>query len=330
MLQLKNNTPFSAAFALFPNEQGVDTLYTMVKATFNIGQQWTLAEKQLAPQKEDIFWGEPGDSSLRLASDYHTGKATSDIIMTGAACAPEQQQVRQMDVSVSVGSVSKRIRVFGDRQWNQGLITAPVPFANMPLVYERAFGGVDVVEGKIRSAEERNPVGIGFAGKKSQSDMSGIALPNLECPNQLIQYYDDIPMPVCFGSIAPYWPQRAGLAGTYDELWQNNRAPYLPEDYSPRFLNSALPDLLYPGFLQGGELVNITGMHPLGELNFNLPVLKLRNKIHFESSEIAFDFTLETLLLDPNQLQLSMVWRSAFSCDKKALSVKQITVSMMR
>ena len=99
MLQLKNNTPFSAAFTLFPNEQGVDTLYSIVKATFKIGQQWTLVEKQLEPQKEDIFWGEPGKSSLCLASDYHTGKATSDIIMTGAACAPEKQQVRQMGVN---------------------------------------------------------------------------------------------------------------------------------------------------------------------------------------------------------------------------------------
>lgn len=330
MLQLKNNTPFAAAFTLFPNEQGVDTLYTMVKATFKIGQQWTLVEKQLEPQKEDVFWGEPGQSSLRFASDFHTGKASTDILMTGSACAPENQSVRQMDVSLSVGSVSKKIRVFGDRQWNQGLITSPQPFTVMPLVYERAFGGVDIVEDQVRSAEARNPVGTGFAGKKSQSEMNGIALPNLECPDQLIQYHDDLPVPACFGPIAPHWQPRAASAGTYDELWQTTRAPYLPEDYHPRFMNVAHPDLICANFLKGGEAVKITGMHPLGELNFNLPILKLRNKIHMEDSEISFDFTLETVLLDPNQLQLSMVWRSAFACDKKALKVKQVTVSMMR
>ncbi len=330
MLQLKNNTPFAAAFALFPNEQGVDTLYTMVKATFNIGQQWTLAESQLEPQKEDVFWGEPGKSSLRLASDFHIGKATTDIVMTGLACALEKQAVRQMDVSLSVGSVGKTIRVFGDRQWNQGLITSPQPFTTMPLVYERAFGGVDIAEGKIRLGEERNPVGGGFSGNKSRSEMDGVALPNLECPNQLIQYHDDIPIPACFGPIAPHWQPRAASAGTYDELWQTNRAPYLPEDYHPRFMNIAHSDLIYPSFLQGGEPVKITGMHPLGELNFNLPILKLRNKIQIEDSEISFNFNCETLLLDPNQLQLSMVWRSAFACDKKALKVKQISVSMMR
>ncbi len=330
MLQLKNNTPFAAAFTLFPNEQGVDTLYTMVKATFKIGQQWTLVEQQPEPQKEDVFWGEPGQSSLHFASDFHTGKASTDVLMTGSACAPEKQSVRQMDVSLSVGGVSKKIRVFGDRQWNQGLITSPQPFTVMPLVYERAFGGVDIIEGQVRAGEMRNPVGVGFAGKKSQSEMNGIALPNLECPNQLIQYHDDLPVPAGFGPIAPHWQPRAALAGTYDELWQTTRAPYLPEDYHPRFMNVAHPDLICANFLKGGEPVRITGMHPLGELNFNLPILKLRNKILMEGSEISFDFTLETVLLDPNQLQLSMVWRSAFECDKKALKVKQVTVSMTR
>lgn len=330
MLQLKNNTPFAAAFALFPNEQGVDTLYTMVKATFIIGQQWTLAESQPDPQKEDIFWGEPGLSSVRLASDYHTGKPTSDIVVTGLACAPEQQLVRQMDVSVSVGSVSKKIRVFGNRQWSHGQITSPEPFTTMPLVYERAFGGEDVVDGQVRASDSRNPIGLGFVGKKSLSDFSGTMLPNLECPSQLIQYYDDQPIPACFGAIARHWQPRAAYAGTYDELWQTTRAPYLPEDYHPRFMNVAHPDLIYPGFLQGGEPVKIIGMHPLGELNFNLPIVKLRNKIQMEDSEISFNFDCETLLLDSNQLQLSMVWRSAFACDKKALKVKQISVSMMR
>jgi len=330
MLQLKNNTPFSAAFALFPNEHGIDTLYTMVKATFKIGQQWTLAEQQLEPQKKDVYWGEPTESSLRLASDFHTGKASTDIIMTGMACAHQQQPVRQMDVQLSVGSVNKRIRVFGDRQWDQGRVSTPEPFNTMPLVYERAFGGKDQRDEKVFATEERNPVGLGFAGKKTEFEMNGVLLPNLECPNQLIQYYDDTPIPACFGPTAGHWQPRVASAGTYDELWQNNRAPYLPEDYHPRFMNAAHADLMYPHFLQGGEPVNIIGMHPLGELNFNLPIVKLRNKIQLEASEISFDFILETLLLDPNQLQLSMVWRSAFECDKKALKVKQITVSMMR
>src|SRR5688572_5320520 len=190
MLQLKNNTPFATAFAIFPNENGVDTLYIMVKATFVIGVQWTLAKAQIPLQQGDEYWGEPAKSSVRISSDYHIGKPATDIVMMGAACAPEQRPVRQMDVGLQVGSLSKVVRVFGDRVWNQGQITQPEPFVTMPLVYERAFGGQDLIEGgKLRDAEVNNPVGCGFAGKKNPQEMQGLPLPNIEDPDYLIRDY---------------------------------------------------------------------------------------------------------------------------------------------
>jgi hypothetical protein len=330
MLQLKNNTPFSAAFALFPNEQGVDTLYTMVKATFQIGPQWTLAKAQLKPQQGDEYWGEPETSSLRAASDYHIGKASTDILMSGYAVAPHEQPVRQLDVKLSVGAISKTARVFGDRIWDRGFISPPQVFTRMPLVYERAFGGKDLWDKQVRSSEARNPVGCGYAGKKSAEDMQGMSLPNIECPHELINHYNDCPVPTGFGPLAPGWSSRAQYAGTYDDRWKEERAPYLPDDFNLRFLNTAAPDLIYPGFLQGGETVSISGMHPNGDLEFNLPYVKLRNKITLADTEKSFDFVLETLSLDPNQLQLSMSWRSAFVCDKQALKISQIQVSLAR
>ena len=41
MPQLNNISPFAASTALFPNEDAVDTLYVIVKATFNIGKALT-------------------------------------------------------------------------------------------------------------------------------------------------------------------------------------------------------------------------------------------------------------------------------------------------
>lgn len=330
MLQLKNNTPFAAAIALFPNEQGVDTLYTMVKASFRIGQQWTLVEEQLPPQQEDVHWGEPGTSSLRYASDYHTGKSATDIVLQGFACAPQQQAVRQLDVKLAVGSRTKNIRVFGDRFWDNGNITTPEPFTTMPLVYERAFGGMDIVDGLVRSAEARNPVGLGFCGKKKGADLDRFALPNLESPHELITSITDTPAPTCFGPIAASWQPRLSYAGTYDERWQQNRAPFLPDDYNPRFMNSAHPDLIYPAFMQGGEPISITGMHPAGDLNFTLPSIVLRNRVELGNQVVKGEFMLESVILEPNQLQLSMVWRSAFVCDKKAQKIDHIVVNMLR
>jgi hypothetical protein len=331
MLQLKNNTPFTAAFSIFPNEKAVDTLYIMVKATFLIGEQWTLANSQSPFHQSDEYWGEPVKSSLRLSSDYHIGKSATDILMIGSAFAPDQRPVRQMDVGIQIGSVSKVVRVFGDRFWNHDQITQPEPFVTMPLVYERAFGGQDLINGEmLRDTETRNPVGRGFVGQKHHSELNDFPLPNLECPDNLIRHYRDRPEPACFAPIAPNWQPRVGYAGTYDEAWQQMRAPYLPDDYNPRFMNVAPSDLIYPGYLCGGEAVRIIGMHPQGDLGFALPYVKLTNKVQVSGQEMTSPFFIETLLLDPNHRQLSMVWRAALPCDKKITKIRQISVSLSR
>src|SRR5690625_5122099 len=126
--------------------------------------------------------------------------------------------------------------------------------------------------------------------------MEGQLLPNLEDPANLIQSVDDCPEPACFGFRAPNWQPRAGFAGTYDQHWQERRAPYLPDDYNSRFCNAAHPDLIYPGYLQGGEPVEITNMHPEGKLKFTLPYLKLvardRKSTRLNSSHVAISYAV--------------------------------------
>jgi hypothetical protein len=330
MLQLENKTPFAANMALFPNEHGVDTLYVIVKASFNIGDKWTLLEKQSPPVEADIYYGEPESSSLQYASDYHVGKPSTDIIMNGLACAPDKQEVTQMDVQLQVGNLGKKIRVFGSRQWDQGRITAPQPFTTMPMVYEKSYGGMHIIDGEIDSSEKRNPIGVGYSGNRSASEMTGVFLPNLEDPDNLIRTFDDAPNPACFGFLCPGWEPRVKYVGTYDELWQTERAPYLPEDFDKRFFNIAHPDLVATGYLKGGEDVFISGMHPDGNINFKLPSVSLGAAVHIANKEHSSPFNLETVLLEPNKLQLSMVWRAAYTCDKKALKIKSIKVSLKR
>jgi hypothetical protein len=138
-----------------------------------------------------------------------------------------------------------------------------------------------------RDAETKNPVGRGFVGQKHTTELNGFPLPNLECPDNLIRDYRDRPAPACFAPIAPNWQPRAGFAGTYDDIWQQTRAPYLPDDYNPRFMNVAPPDLIYPGYLQGGEAVRIIGMHPAGDLGCSLPYVNLSNKVLVAGQEMT-------------------------------------------
>ena len=330
MLQLNNSTPFAADMALFPDEQGIDTLYLIVKASFKIGQQWVLADKQVPPVEIDEYWGEPENSSLKYASDYHTGKPTTDILMVGSACPPNGEAVKQLDVSLSVGPVRKTIRVFGHREWLDGRVTEPQPFQTMPVVYERAFGGVHEVEGQVASLESRNPVGCGYAGKRSVEEMNGMPLPNLEDPDNLICQYTDQPQPSCFAPHSPNWLPRQAHAGTYDEAWQQQRAPYLPFDFNKQFFNMAHSDLVCPGYLRGGEAVHITNMHSAGDLQFNLPQINLVSRVSLDKGEQNPSFNLETLIIEPNDLNLRMVWRAAMKCDKKVLKINEINIALSR
>lgn len=330
MLQLKNNTPFAAGFALFPDIQGRDTLYLMVKATFLIGKKWLLADQQLPLSQGDEYWGEPGISSLKDINEYHIGKPATDILMYGLACSRDERPVRQMDVGLGVGVIHKVARVFGERYWQSQQISTPAPFVNMPLVYERSFGGQDLVDGQIRASELRNPVGKGFCGKKMTVNIEGMLLPNIESPINLIGHWHDTPAPIGFGPLAPNWNPRAGLGGTYDQDWQTQRAPYLPDDYDPGFLNAAPLDQIYPGFLQGGEPIQIVGMHPDGDFQFNLPYVGLSNKTIIKDELFSAPFHLETLSLYPNQKTLAMTWRAAIPCFRGSTSVQQIIINLTR
>lgn len=331
MLQLKNQTPFAAQIALFADRYGVETLYIIVKAVFNIGPKWTLADEQLPPLAEDEYWGDdPTTSSIKKASDFHIGKPASDIILIGHAQAADGRAVTQMDVACNVGAVSKTLRVFGEREWRDGEISSPQPFDRMPLVFERAFGGVHRDGDCVIDSEDRNPVGCGFAGERKAAQLNGEPLPNIEDPESLMRSQGDRPVPAGFGIIAPTWLPRKSYAGTYDETWQKKRSPYLPEDFDPRFFNMAHPDLIYPGYLQGGEPVEISGMSPHGPLAFNLPVVNLSSEVMIGGNKESPGFNLETAMIDTDMMTLELCWRAAMPCDKRALKISQVKINLAR
>ena len=118
--------------------------------------------------------------------------------------------------------------------------------------------------------------------------------------------------------------------GTYDEAWQSNRAPYLPEDFDMRFFNAAHQDLIYPGYIKGGEAVHITHMHPEGGLHFELPRVALSAKVIIGDQVEQPVLNMETLILDPNYLRVEMVWKTKVPCDKKSLKIREINLSLKR
>ena len=332
MLQVVNLTPFQALLLVLPNEQGVECAYAIIKATFTIAPRVAPAEEQLPIVLADEFWGDPAASSLKYASDITLLKPAADVLLVGSAQAPRGKPVPQLDVRLRVGNLSKTIRVFGDRTWKEGIfspqMTAPEPFLTMPLTYERAFGGTDLsLQDKgIIEAEARNPVGVGFRGRKTNLPIGGARLPNLEDPGRLIAGLNDRPSPVGFGAICGHWEPRRSYAGTYDEAWQQGRCPYLPLDLDPRFFEVAPPGQVAQGYLQGGEPVEIENASPSGRLGFNLPRQRFRVTYTIEGEDLDRVPNLDTLTLEPDENRFTMVWRTVVPCDKKSLKVRQILV----
>ncbi|HEY5809803.1 MAG TPA: DUF2169 domain-containing protein, partial [Povalibacter sp.] len=239
----------------------------------------------------------------------------TDVVMLGHACATAPNTT-QMRVGIRIGPMTKLVRVVGDRflarRSGATSVSDPRPFERIPLVYERAFGGWDRRgdDAAQHRCEPRNPVGMGFRTPAISSD-DQVALPNIEYEDQLLRAYGDTPAPAGFGFMAPNWAPRSAYGGTYDAAWDSQRKPLLPADFDRRFFNAASPGLIAPGYLRGDESVVVIGASPHGRVGFDLPaiappecVVELRGR-----RRIPLQTMLDTVIVDMDQLHLSLLWR---------------------
>lgn len=333
MWAIENQTPFAAERAWVRDKNGAEVWLVAVRGTFTIFPDGTLeiAEEQndvcLAPQ----FIGEPGQSSLLYESDLQHTKPQTDVMLHGHAYAPAGKYVSQTDVGIRVGNISKKLCVFGDRTWQKGLlgmkISRPEPFEKMPIVYERAFGGWDQKSEnpKKHSWDPRNPVGTGFAVEAKH--LVGQKLPNIEYPGSLISSWKKRPVPAGFGPIAGHWQPRLQFAGTYDQKWQDEKLPLLPDDFDERFHLCSPSDQQAAGYLQGGELAEIFNLTPDGHLKFRLPVVKLHFNTNFGRERIAHSASIHSVIIEPDYPRLIMVWHTMLPCHTKVLKLETTTIT---
>ncbi len=336
MLQLRNGSPFAVEMFGLPDAKGIDTLYVVVKGSFQCTPSGlTLAAEQCPVTLTDQYWGEPGESSLRYPSEAHLDKPGTDVLVLGDACAPDQRPTECLDIGVSIAGRRCDARVYGDRYWTEGLgglrPSGAKPFVRMPVVYERAFGGTDATdpEQEIYRAEPRNPVGRGFVGKRPTGELLGQPAPNIEDPRHPIGDPSARIVPVGFGPVAPSWQPRAGYGGTYDEAWRRTVAPHLPADFDPRFFNTAAAPLVFADNLVGGEPVVLRGFHPRGVQRWTLPSCELSIEVTVAGNVESIAARLETVLLEPTDERLTLSWRASFPADRTMLRVEQVAISLL-
>jgi len=333
MWQIDNRTPFAAERTWVAGPDGAAIWILAVKCTFDVLPDGTTGVSGEQPPvvrvPEYLNPSEPTRSSLKYDSDLVQTKITTDIILLGHAYAPQGRPVTDLDIGFRVGPVVKRLHVTGDRVWQGSDASSPRAFLKMPLTYERSFGGFDP---QSRDTPEpqwdvRNPVGTGFA--VSASRLTGLKLPNVEYPDRLVRNWDDRPPPAGTGPICAHWEPRARLAGTYDDKWQHERFPLLPDDFDDRHYQCAPADQQPPHFLTGGEPVALINLDPTGDLRFELPHVFLRFETRFYTGERQEHDPpkLHTVIIEPDLRRVSLVWHSDLPCHGKRGTLRSTEIT---
>ena len=244
-------------------------------------------------------------------------KARGEVLVHGSCYAPGGVPVPSSTVRVCVAvadadadarpMMEKKLTVFGDRYWegtasrgptedpvpSTSRATAPVPFTEMPIKWERAFGG---------PAYKKNPLGRGIDRVDTGDDIWRVPLPNVELPSSLVLSSSQRPEPAGFGPLDVSWPQRQSLAGTYDQRWLEEDFPGYARDTDVAFFNLAQPDQRIDGVFRGDEDYLLENMHPTTALvRGRLPGAAARVLLQRKGSENLEEvkMTLDTLVFLP-------------------------------
>jgi hypothetical protein len=210
-----------------------------------------------------------------------------------------------------VAGLEKVLVVHGTRVYYRGALgwstTSPRPFTTQPIHYEWAYGGVDLAHPnpKKHRIDARNPVGRGFVAHGSHVENTVAHAVEYPTGNAAAAG------PAGFGPLDRPWSPRCELAGTYDARWESSKKPLLPDDYDPRFAQSAPVDQRPAKPLRGGEPVGIVNMTPEGALKFDLPKIFLALRTRFGSRAEEHRTTLATVFIATEEKQVSLVWQSA-------------------
>ncbi len=332
-----NTTGMPAELTVATDKHGRDHCVIVVKGTFDVRDNGDTrpSEVQEPLILADVPFGAPESSCIKYECEFSLHKPRADLIVNGKAIAPGGKPAKDVMVALEIGVVRKEARVFGDRHWQKGILsfsaTEPVPFLEMPLRFERAFGGSDHSHEspKYHGTEIRNTMGVGFRKNSDGATIEGTLLPNLEHPKKLMQNWSDTPPPVGFGVVSRNWQPRSKFAGTYDQRWLDDRFPFLPEDFDDHYFQSAPADQQM-AYFEGGEVVRCGNMTASGTFQVNVPRVKVSITFRFRDRDVIMSPKLDTLIVEPDRQRVLALWRSSVPLGRKLMSLREVVVRSPR
>ncbi len=287
---------------------GVPHLGVVVKASFALRHDAPMViAKSPEVVERDLHAEDDPTRSLVRASDVVPYRPMADVWLTGHAHAPGGRAI-----SVSVARLAlyrgrerlfeKAVQVIGDRA---NLTTSPGPFTSMPLVYERAYGGIGF---------DDNPVGVGADERP--------LVPNLVDPEQPER-------PAGFGPISRYWKVRRGAVDTALRRELEHEIPRVPRGFDWSYFQAAPPDQRVP-FLRGDEWLVLDGLHP-ARLRIQSRVPKARGvarvlSLRGDDRGDAIAMVADALTIDADEQTCAITWRGSVVLDM-SLGLEELVVA---
>jgi len=331
---LQNRTPFLAFTFESLDLAGEPFHVIVVKGTFDIvvGAGLRPAAQQEPVRTSDEHWADATSSSLRWEDDLAPFKPHADIVVNATAHAPEGRPAREWLAGITVGDLTKRVRVTGPRAWVHAPLIGwglgePMLTAAVPIRYDHAFGG-KVEQDGVTKVYEQNPVGVGFVDLRRLDTSRPVPAPTILPPDGHIPALGKSCPVEGLSAIAKAWQPRRARAGTFDAAWIAERHPRLPSDFDPTYYNCAHPDLIYDGHLRGDEMVRLERLHPEHEiLTFRLPALTVAAAItDRDAHRYGGPARLDTLSIDAERMKVLLTWRLTLPLYTRGISQLDVGV----
>ncbi len=293
-VQIVGLGPVAVATTLW-RSLGILRATAVVKSTFAFvpGAAMTVAEAMPLVGTEVHHAGNPM-RSIRASSELSPLLKKADVLFVGQAYPPggvpsPRSTVRLAVVRNGWALIDKTLTVLGDRTVGE---PEPTPFQQMPILYERAQGGIGSVE---------NPLGTGL------DSAQGSSLPNFGHPAE------GRTDPAGFGPISWSWPARRRRLRGYPRKHLGEPIAKIPDDFDLEFFQAAPPDQRTT-YLRGDEHLVLEGLHPSHpRLEMALPGVRGAARVYTpDGIEINLTLHADTLFIDGDAEQCSITWRGSF------------------
>jgi uncharacterized protein YjbI with pentapeptide repeats len=249
--------------------------------------------------------------SVRATTDLVPYLGRADVVLVGHAYAPHGEPASKVSVRLAVlrddtALVDKTLAVHGDRKGG-----AAQPFERIPLVYERALGGV---------GWDDNPFGVGGrAGAEPDTSAANILDPAR--PQRSAG----------FGPMSRAWPARRRLLGAMKRKAFDEPIIEIPEGFDWSFFQAAPVDQRTE-HLRGDEQILLEGTHPhLPRIVTRLPDARVTGAVSGLSPGGArgLPLSIDMLRIDADEQSCAVVWRAVLPVrDEAMLAALEVTLAL--